>query len=185
MAILIMINELYTMEMKGTSQNPMTVIAVMGLPGSGKSYFAARLAKAIGSLYISSDQVRNTVPGPPLYDLHSKEKIYHEMCLQMERSLRKGKSVVLDATFYRKQFRDLFREKSAAYHVPLYFIETVAAEEVIRERLQKRLTDSAANYETYQKIKKHFEHFGENHLILHSDRLSAAEMLNLAHAYTG
>jgi predicted kinase len=35
----------------------MTVI-VFGLPGSGKSYFATRLAELLNASYISSDQLR-------------------------------------------------------------------------------------------------------------------------------
>jgi len=157
----------------------------MGLPGSGKSYLAVRLAKAIGSQYLSSSQIRNTIPEPHLYDLHSKDKIYHEMCRQMEHYLRKGLAIVLDATFYRKRFRDWFQEKAADYHVPLYFIETVAAEHIIRERLQKLRNGNDAAYEVYLKLKRHSEYLTENHLILHTDRLSVTEMLNMARAYVG
>lgn len=157
----------------------------MGLPGSGKSYFASRLARAIGCAYISSDQVRKTMPGPQLYDVHSKEKVYREMCRQMENALQKGIPVVIDATFYRKHFRDWFREKAAAYHVPLYFIETVATEEAIKHRLQNPRANSEADYKVYLELKKHYKCLAENHLILHSDRLSPAEMLNLARAYIG
>lgn len=157
----------------------------MGLPGSGKSYFATRLARAIGSQYISSGLVRKAIPGPYLYDLHSKEKIYHEMCRQMENGLRKGVAIVIDATFYRKRLRDWFREKAADYHVPLYFVETVAAEHVIRDRLQKSHSGSDAGYEVYLKLKKHAEPLTENHLILHTDRLSVTGMLSMAIAYAG
>ena len=34
------------------------LIAVMGLPGSGKSYFAHKLAGKLKAIYIGSDQVR-------------------------------------------------------------------------------------------------------------------------------
>ena len=47
------------------------VVIVFGLPGSGKSYFASRLAGIISADYINSDRVRREIPIPGLEALRA------------------------------------------------------------------------------------------------------------------
>jgi predicted kinase len=60
------------------------IIIVMGLPGSGKSYFAQRLAITINADYISSDRVRKTMMSSRTYSTKEKLLVYDEMLSQMQ-----------------------------------------------------------------------------------------------------
>lgn len=55
------------------------VVLVMGLPGSGKSYLARRLAELIGATYISSDRVRRDLFPAARYTAEEKAGVYEEM----------------------------------------------------------------------------------------------------------
>jgi len=161
------------------------IVVVFGLPGSGKTFFADKLAKRLTGTHISSDEVRNEMGQRGRYDLRSKEIIYTGMLNRTALELRRRSAVVLDATFYLERFRAQFISLAAQSHVPVYFIEIKAQESVIRERLQQRRPDSEADYAAYLQVKREFEPLAESHLVLHSDRMLALEMLNLAMAYIG
>lgn len=58
-------------------------ILIMGLPGSGKTYLAERLAKALGAVHFNADRVRGTVNNDLSFSL--ADRIEHsrrmgEMC---------------------------------------------------------------------------------------------------------
>jgi len=174
------------MKTNSAGNNPaVPVIAVLGLPGSGKSCFAVQLADALNGLYVSSDLIRNSGTGIQRYDSFSKGKIYREMCRQLTTGLNEHRPVILDATFYRKRYRKWINDQAAACHSPCYFIEVVAPEHLIQERFTKKRANRDADFIIYLKIKKKFEPLTENHLILHSDLFSATEMIKEACAYTG
>src|SRR5690606_34255110 len=84
------------------------VIIVSGLPGSGKSYFAQRLAEAFKAVYLNSDKIRISLQAKGKYTLGDKMCIYHTMAGQTEKHLSRGETVVADATFYHHAMRDLF-----------------------------------------------------------------------------
>ena len=64
--------------LKWSFYNKMVVI-VFGLPGSGKSYFASRLAKKLEADYISSDQVRKKLFTRPDYSEEGKKQVYKKL----------------------------------------------------------------------------------------------------------
>ena len=84
------------------------VAIVFGLPGSGKSYFAARLANLINAEYIKSDIVRRMFLGKKTYSLNEKLFVYNEMLRRMKKMLKENINLVLDATFYKSDIRRRF-----------------------------------------------------------------------------
>lgn len=58
------------------------VVIVIGLPGSGKSFFASQLAQLINADYINSDQVRKTMMPPGHYSQQEKHSVYSQMLTQ-------------------------------------------------------------------------------------------------------
>ena len=126
------------------------IIIASGLPGSGKSYFASRLAKKLDALYLSSDQLRLDQNALGKYSLKDKLAIYLAMSDQTAKAVDNDQNVVVDATFYHHTMRDLFVELARMHHTPLYVFLIVADEELfslsaISERIEatnKRLSKS-------------------------------------------
>ncbi|TLV02433.1 AAA family ATPase [Dyadobacter luticola] len=159
------------------------VIVVSGLPGSGKSYFAERLAEALEAVYLSSDKIRNSLQARGKYALEDKMHIYHVMAAMTARQLDRGQPVVADATFYHHIMRDLFSEIASKHYANIAFIEIIATEALIRQRLASPREDSEADFGVYESMKGLFEPYTTEHLELHSGNDNLSEMLAVATAY--
>ena len=159
------------------------IVIVFGLPGSGKSYFASRLAKLINADYILSDKVRKNMLIKRTYSEKEKLSVYNEMRAQMKQAIKKNKNVVLDATFYKSDIRKKFIN-DASREEAIIFIEVKADERLIRERLkQLRERDSEADFKVYEIIKAQWEPLHEKHLILQSTDDNIDDMLHEAIDY--
>ena len=158
------------------------IIVVFGLPGSGKSYFASRLAVAINGMYINSDRVRKDMLTKRSYSEKEKRSVYNEMLSQLLQVRKQNKDVVLDATFYKNEIRKMFIDK-AGENEPIRFIEVIADESLTRERLTEVREDSEADYDIYKKIREEWEPMNEPHLVLKSTNDNINEMLNKATDY--
>ena len=158
------------------------IVIVFGLPGSGKSYFASLLSTLINAEYINSDQVRKHMPGKRTYSLNEKLSVYQEMLLQMKEFLKQKRNLVLDATFYKNDIRKKFMN-GAGLNSDITFIEVIADESLIRERLKTPRLDSDADFKVYKLIKEQWEPLYEPHLILRSTNDNIAEMLLKAADY--
>jgi len=158
------------------------VIFVMGLPGSGKSYFAARLAEMIDAEYLNSDRIRKEILPDTRYTELEKRLVYDEMLGRAERSVARGRQVVLDATFYTGDIRDKFMQSLQELDETV-FIEVVADEELIRERLKRPREDSDANFEVYREIREDWEPLQDEHLVLRSTDENIDSMLDGAMEY--
>jgi len=92
--------------------------------------------------------------------------------------MEEKETLVLDATFYLKSIRELFRKKAEESGFYLEFIEVQAHPELIRERLEKSREFSDANFQVYLKIKEEFEDFDKEHLVLTSRQNNGLDLLN-------
>jgi len=158
------------------------VILVMGLPGSGKSFFASRLAQVLHADYFNSDRIRMDRLDKRTYSDEEKQRVYDDLLLGMEQSIQQHKNVVLDATFYKNSIREKFMEKANKTDV-LACIEVIAAEDLIRKRLSHSREFSEARFDTYQKILREWEPLTEKHLILESTNQNVHIMLQKAIHY--
>ncbi|NNE77594.1 MAG: ATP-binding protein [Pricia sp.] len=156
------------------------VVLVLGLPGSGKSYFAKRLAEKIHAEYVNSDQLRKLLFSKRTYSEFEKAAVYEAMLKKMNEANAKKNNVVLDATFHKKSARALFvgntKEK-------ICFIEIWADESIIKERLKKVRPFSEADYEIHKQIKQEWEPLEEDHLRLKSTDKNIDDMLQRAVDY--
>lgn len=163
-------------------QNAGMVIIISGLPGSGKSYFAERLANHLQAEYASSDRIRKTILQTRTYSPKEKEMVYEEMLNRMLISIRHGKNIVLDGTFYLNSIRQRF-VSHALPGCSIIFIEVTADESLIQERLKQPRTDSEADLKIYNLIKSQWEPLNDPHLTLRSTNENINEMLELAYQY--
>lgn len=145
---------------------------VGGLPASGKSTIARALATIFDIRVIRSDAVRKTqfTDGPErsgptsfeqgIYTAGATEATYARMVAMASENLKKGCSVVVDATFSRHAHRNQTL-RMAQYHqaIPI-FVECHAAEAILSERLKRRETEpslSDARLIHLEAFKKRFE----------------------------
>jgi uncharacterized protein len=125
----------------------------MGLPASGKSTLARALASRLGLVHLSSDAVRKQLAGlrptdrgdralnTGTYAPEMTRKTYAALRRRAARWLRRGRSVVLDATYGQAAERDRLRRLAARLGVRLVLLSCQAEEVVIRQRLAARAAD--------------------------------------------
>ena len=162
------------------------VVIVFGLPGSGKSYFAERLAEKLNGRYISSDKVRKEIFDKPTYSLEEKVEVYKKL-LEIAYDHAHAKShLVIDGTFYSKDIKNNFIKMAEDLNLTLYWIEVWAEEEIIKKRVAENRKYSDADYKIYELIKSQYEPFiKSDHLRLKSTNSNIDEMLKKASQYIG
>jgi predicted kinase len=118
------------------------LIAMAGLPGTGKSTIAAGLARALGAAVLDKDRVRAALFPEVVLDYSDEQNdlamaaIYSAVASILRK--KPEQPVILDGrTFLRAyQVRDLL-ELARAVNQPPYVIECVCPDKVARERLEK------------------------------------------------
>lgn len=159
------------------------LIIVMGLPGSGKSYFAKNLCHRLHIQYIGSDQVRKEMEAMGKYNLEDKKRIYESMRSRAEASLKERNPVLLDATFFKNDLRIPFISLAENLKIPFFQILIEAPEEIIKERVSGQREDSEADFEVYKKLAKEFEPPTMPYLKLTSTQNNIESMLEAAGNY--
>lgn len=75
------------------------LVAVAGLPASGKSFFARRLAEASDAAWLASDNIRLALTdGQPVYDGTEHARVFNTLRQLSRRLLQEGYHVIVDAT---------------------------------------------------------------------------------------
>jgi predicted kinase len=155
-------------EHMATALPAQTLVVMMGLSGSGKSYLARPLAARMGAVLLSSDVVRHRSRTDqddrnPLYSKEARDVVYEKMFAEAERYLADGLSVVLDATFLARRHRLEAFQLATLANVPAIVVEVTAAADVVRARMSARDARSAsdARWDTYLQQLDSIESSGE------------------------
>lgn len=159
------------------------LLMITGLPGTGKTTFAMALAAHLDFPHFNSDMLRAELGRKGRYDAASKQFIYNSLLERVAQALKAGKSVIVDATFYKEQLRRPFEEMGAAFEVPVIWIELHAAEHHIKERVAQDRPYSEADYEVYLQVKESYEPLTKTHLSFWTDQLTISEMIVQTEAY--
>lgn len=159
------------------------IIVVLGLPGSGKSYFAKHLADRLNAHHIKSDEVRAELQKMGTYDSRTKEMVYEAMIEKMESLYNTETPVILDATFYKKHIRKMVQKHAHKLNAELYFIRITASEDVIHKRVSRDRPDSEADYQVYLQVKEAFEPLETSYVELDSSEGNIGTMLDTAEEY--
>jgi predicted kinase len=159
------------------------MVLVGGLPGSGKTYFAKRLASRIDAVWLSSDGVRNALKARGKYKIEDRLLVYTELSKLAELPLMESKNVIVDATFSRQNMRDLFISLAGKLSVPVHFIWVYANEELIKERLQHQREDSEADFTVYKTIRDQFEPLNLRFAKIESTNDNVESMLQIAEQF--
>lgn len=159
------------------------IILVAGLPGTGKTYLATRLASSFDAVHISSDAVRRSLGALGKYSADDKLAIYREMSRQADSILAQNRGVIVDATFYKKAMRDLFFQLASARSSPIFLIELRASEGLIKQRVGKPRSDSEADFAAYKTVSEQYEEIVRPHLVLESTEKNIGPMIRRAKEY--
>lgn len=85
---------------------------ITGLPGSGKSTIAKELIEQLNDIeYLRLDAIRKKYVPQPKYTDEERELVYSKFAEEGASYVGQGKSVLFDATAYRKIWRDNARSK--------------------------------------------------------------------------
>jgi len=107
------------------------LVVVMGLPGSGKSFFVHQLAAHLSAVHLSSDQIRHDHNLLGKYTLQDKLLVYWQMLSEANYWVLRQRPVVLDATFHRPVFINLAEEFACGHKLALFYLSIVADEGTI------------------------------------------------------
>jgi predicted kinase len=131
------------------------IALVGGLPASGKSTLAAKLADRLGWALLRSDEIRKDLaglahdtpaaaaPGEGLYRPELVESAYTEMLRRARLALERGVSVILDATWREERLREAARGLAEASCADLIEMQCVAPRALLRRRLTSRTLRTA------------------------------------------
>ncbi|MDD5126636.1 MAG: ATP-binding protein [Dehalococcoidales bacterium] len=115
------------------------LVAVSGLPGTGKTHFYARLAERLPFAILESDALRKTLFPSPGYTHEENTRLFHAIHLLIEDLLGKGIPVILDATNLSEQNRSHLYSIAERQNARLILINVRAPPEVVAERLRSRV----------------------------------------------
>jgi len=149
-------------------------ITVSGLPGTGKSYFCGKLAERLSFLILESDTLRKTLFSAPSYSRQESSRLFQTIHLLIERLLRKGISLILDATNLSERYREHLYSIAERLDAKLILVRVEAPPQVVQERLKNRLenseTKSDADWAVYQRMKPTVQKIRRNHYVVDTSR---------------
>jgi len=149
------------------------LIVVSGLPGTGKSYFCSKLAERLPFITLESDALRKVLFSSLTYSLQESSRLFQACHRLIEQLLRRGFSLILDATNLSERHREYLYSIADHLDVKLVLVWVEAPPQLVRERLKDRRneeTKSDADWVVYQKMKSSVQPIRRNHYVVDTYR---------------
>lgn len=162
--------------MRETTAEP-TLVMMSGLPGTGKSYLARILAERLPAVVVASDRVRKALFNPPQYTAEENATTHWACRVIMRELLRQGANAIYDATNLIEEQREIVYRLADRAGAKLVIVQTVAPEDVVKERLDRRTEQrdaddlSDADWRIYQAMRREAEasgQFGRNRIVVNT-----------------
>jgi hypothetical protein len=152
------------------------LIAICGLPASGKSTVAQALAERSGFAVFNSDVIRKRLAGKhpteragaawgeDIYSADFTAATYQALADEAAKALQAGDGVIIDATFKDVAERRRLRDLAGEMAVPIVFAECIVTDDQAKKRLAARALASDAvsdaTWEVYLRHQAVFTPFG-------------------------
>lgn len=150
------------------------LIVVSGLPGTGKSHFSMRLAERIPFLVLESDSLRKALFSSPDYGSKESSQLFQAIHIMVEKLLKRGISLILDATNLSERFREHLYSITDRLDIKLVLVRVEAPPEVVRQRLESRVgnsdSKSDASWAVYRRMLSSVERISRNHYVVDTSR---------------
>jgi len=159
----------FTLADSYASSKPYLMI-MTGLTGAGKTSVAEPLSRELNAALFQSDWIRKELAGIPLEEhrfesfdqgIYSPEftrRNYQTLMQKAEETLKKEQSVILDATFLKRDDRMRACRIAEQIGVPFFIIEVTCPEQEVERRLSLRLQQagvpSDGRWDIYQAQKQ-------------------------------
>jgi hypothetical protein len=114
------------------------LLLTIGLPGSGKSTFARRLAPMIDAVILESDSLRLLLFAQPAYSPSESRRLFAALHAAARRLLWLGRNVIIDATNVQESHRRPVYEMARETGASLLLLSFSAPQNVIEQRLARR-----------------------------------------------
>ena len=152
------------------------LIVVSGLPGTGKSYFSRKLTERLSFLVLESDALRKALFPVPSYGQEESTRLFQTLHRLIERLLKRGIPVILDATNLSETHRERLYHIADRVGARLIVVRMEAPPELVRERLKARQArpdtadKSDADWNVYQKMKPTVQAIRRQHYAVDTSR---------------
>lgn len=125
-------------EMTTTALLLPVLVMTVGLPGTGKSTFARRLAREIDAAVLESDTLRSILSPNPTVSTKESRQLFAAIHVAAGELLRRDCSVIIDATSIKEAHRQPIYDVAAATGARLVIVRLTASEATITARLARR-----------------------------------------------
>jgi predicted kinase len=151
-----------------TELDPNILLITCGLPGTWKTETSQEISKIKGYPILRTDLIRlEVLKNEDIFDvkvagdINKRQMVYDEMFKKAEALARKGKGVILDATFVTQNLRRRAAEIAAKTQIPFVILQTSCSEDASITRILRRTKENyesnALTKEAYIANKKRFE----------------------------
>jgi predicted kinase len=145
-----------------------TLLITCGLPGTWKTETSEEIARIKGYPILRSDLIRlEVLKGENIFDeklasdMSKRTMVYDETFRRADEALKKGDSVIIDATFVTQSLRRRAADIAAKHNKTFVILETHCPEEVAIARILRRTKEAyesnALTEQAYLNNKKKFE----------------------------
>ena len=147
-------------------------VVVSGLPGTGKSHFSSKLAERLPFVILESDALRKALFPSPGYRASESSRLFRAIHRLIERLLKKGIPLILDATNLSERYRERLYSIAYRLDIKLILVRVEAPPDVVQERLKARregmesASKSDAGWEVYQRMKPAVQKIRRKHYVL-------------------
>ena len=146
------------------------IVAVSGLPGTGKSFVSQRLREKLQAIILESDALRKVLYPHPAYTAEESAHLFASIHTLISRLLEKGVPVILDATNLSEHNREYLYNIAKHLGAKLIMVKVKAPQDVVKQRLAERRAaatgKSDADWTIYQKLKPTEENIRRKHYVI-------------------
>ncbi|MBI2936508.1 MAG: ATP-binding protein [Chloroflexi bacterium] len=145
------------------------LIVVVGLPGTGKSYFSRRFAERSPVLVLETDMLRKALFPSPSYGAEESARLFRATHQLLEELLREDIPVLLDATNLVEAHRETLYHIAEQAGAKLILVRTKAPESLVQRRLalrqssERREDHPDAGWEVYRRMRTTQEPIRRSH----------------------